>query len=465
MRLRKKYIGDRKFYGDILKLTIPIMVQNAISNFVGLLDNLMIGRLGTNALSGVSIANQMMFIYYLLLFGATAGAGIFTAQYHGMKDVDGVRETFRFKIILNLILSGIAAVIFIFFGSAFIGAFLHGEGLASDAAATLAIGREYLTVMIVSMLPHSISMAYSGTLRDTGETAAPMKASFVAVFVNLIGNFILIYGYLGFPALGARGAAIATVISRFVELAILILYTHRNSEKHPFITGAYRTLKIRPGMAGKYLVKSLPLILNETLWSGGTTFLNQSYSLKSLNAVAALNIESTLFNLLGVAFLAMGEGVGIMVGHTLGSGRIEKAKSDAVKYIAFTVFCGFICGILQVAISPFFPMLYNTSQEVRALATKFIIVFGCLMPVIAYAHPAYFIIRAGGRAFITFLFDSCFVWVVSVPTAYFLSRYTNINVVLMVAIVQALELPKACIGGIMVHSGIWARQIVKKENT
>ena len=294
MCLRERYIGDRKFYSDILKLTIPIMVQNAISNFVGLLDNLMIGRLGTNALSGVSIANQMMFIYYLLLFGATAGAGIFTAQYHGMKDVDGVRETFRFKIILNLILSGIAAVIFIFFGSAFIGAFLHGEGLASDAAATLAIGREYLTVMIVSMLPHSISMAYSGTLRDTGETAAPMQASFVAVFVNLIGNFILIYGYLGFPALGARGAAIATVISRFVELAILILYTHRNSEKHPFITGAYKTLKIRPGMAGKYLVKSLPLILNETLWSGGTTFLNQSYSLKSLNAVAACLVRVRL---------------------------------------------------------------------------------------------------------------------------------------------------------------------------
>ena len=465
MRLRERYIGDRKFYGDVLKLTIPIMVQNAISNFVGLLDNLMIGRLGTNALSGVSIANQMMFIYYLLLFGATAGAGIFTAQYHGMKDVNGVRETFRFKIILNLILSGISAVIFIFFGSSFIEAFLHGEGLASDAAATLGIGREYLTVMIVSMLPHSIAMAYSGTLRDTGETAAPMKASFIAVFVNLIGNFILIYGYMGFPALGARGAAIATVISRFFELAILILYTHRNSEKHPFITGAYKTLKVRPDMAGKYLVKSLPLILNETLWAGGTTFLNQSYSLKSLNAVAALNIESTLFNLLGVAFLAMGEGVGIMIGHTLGSGRIEKAKNDAVKYIAFTVFCGFICGILQVAISPFFPMLYNTSTEVRALATKFILVFGCLMPVVAYAHPAYFIIRAGGRAFITFLFDSCFVWVISVPTAYFLSRYTNINVVMMVAIVQALELPKACIGGIMVHSGIWARQIVKKENT
>jgi putative MATE family efflux protein len=458
-----RYIGDKKFYRDVLKLTVPIMVQNAISNFVSLLDNLMIGRLGTNALSGVSIANQMMFIYYLLLFGATAGAGIFTAQYHGMKNVEGVRETFRFKIVLNLFLSAIAAVIFVFFGSAFIGTFLHGEGLASDAANTLAIGRDYLSVMIVSMLPHSIAMAYSGTLRDTGETAAPMKASFVAVFVNLIGNFILIYGYLGFPAMGARGAAIATVISRFVELTILILHTHRNSARHTFIIGAYKTLRIRPGMTGKYFLKCLPLMLNETLWSAGTTFMNQSYSLRSLNAVAALNIDSTLFNLLGVAFIAMGEGVGIVIGHTLGSGQIKKAREDSLKLIAFSVFLGLVFGIIQIAVSPFFPMLYNTSPEVRSLATRFIVVFGCLMPVIAYAHASYFIIRAGGRAVITFLFDSCFMWVISVPTAYFLSRYTNINVILLVALVQALELPKACIGGIMVHSGIWARQIVKKS--
>ncbi|MCR4806782.1 MAG: MATE family efflux transporter [Lachnospiraceae bacterium] len=463
MLLRDRYIGDKEFYRNVLRLTIPIMVQNAISNFVGLLDNLMIGRLGTNALSGVSIANQMMFIYYLLLFGATAGAGIFTAQYHGMKNTEGVRETFRFKLVLNLFLSAISAVIFIFFGGSFISTFLHGEGLASDAAATLSIGMEYLGVMIVSMLPHSVSMAYSGTLRDTGETAAPMRASFIAVFVNLIGNFILIYGYLGMPAMGARGAAIATVISRFVELSILILHTHKNSAKHAFIIGAYKTLRVPADMIGKYTIRCLPLMLNETLWASGVTFMNQSYSVRSLDAVAALNIESTLFNLLGVAFLAMGEGVGIVIGHTLGSGDTAKARKDALKYIAFTVFCGFVFGLLQIAISPFFPMLYNTSPEVRALATRFIIVYGCLMPVIAYAHVSYFIIRAGGRTLITFLFDSCFVWVISVPTAYLLSRHTNINVIMLVALVQSLELPKACIGAAMVHSGIWAKQIVKKS--
>ena len=455
-----KYIGDRKFYYHALRLTIPIMVQNAISNFVGLLDNLMIGRLGTNALSGVSIANQIIFVYYLLIFGATAGVGIFTAQYHGIKDTDGVRQTFRFKLVINLLLTVIAVAVFFVFGKTLIGTFLHGEGTVSDAQETLVIGTGYMKLMLIGLFPCTVSMVYSSTLRETGETTVPMKASFAAVIINLVGNFVLIYGYFGMPAFGASGAAIATVISRFAELAILAVYTQRHSSIHAFIIGAFRNFEIPREMAWKYFIKSLPLMLNETLWAGGTTFMNQCYSLKSLNAVAALNIESTLWNLLGVAFLAMGEGVGIIIGHTLGSGEIKKAREDSIKLVAFTVFWGVIFGLVQILLSPFFPELYNTSQEVKDMARKLIVVFGCLMPVMAYAHASYFIIRAGGRVGITFLFDSCFVWVISVPTAFILSRFTRIDVIMLVAIVQSLELPKAVIGGIMVHSGIWAKQVV-----
>ncbi|MCR5509209.1 MAG: MATE family efflux transporter [Lachnospiraceae bacterium] len=459
-----KYIGSKDFYKYTLHLAVPIMVQNAISNFVGLLDNLMIGRLGTNALSGVSIANQLLFVYYLLIFGAIAGTGIFTAQYHGIKDVEGVRNTFRFKIVINILLTAGAVILFLLFGKTFIGAFLHGEGLKADAEETLRIGISYLKIMLIGIVPYSIACCYGGTLRETGETRAPMRASMAAVLVNLVGNFILIYGYFGLPALGARGAAIATVISRFVELVILASYTKRHSATHAFIVGAFKTLRIPAHLAGKFFVKSLPLMLNETLWASGVTFMNQSYSLKSLNAVAALNIESTLFNLLGVAFLAMGEGVGIIIGHTLGSGDIKKAKEDSIRLIAFTVFCGVIFGAVQVVLGPLFPRLYNTSPEVKKMAADLIMIYGCLMPVMAYAHASYFIIRAGGRSGITFLFDSCFVWVISVPTAYYLSRYTSLNVIVLVAIVQSLELPKAVIGGIMVHSGIWARQIVGKSS-
>ena len=288
-----------------------------------------------------------------------------------------------------------------------------------------------------------------------------MKASLAAVLVNLVGNFILIYGYFGLPAFGAEGAAIATVISRIVELTMLAVYTNRHSSVHTFIKGAYKHLFIPGDLAWKFFVKSLPLMCNEVLWAAGTAFLNQCYSYRSLSAVAAQNIQSTLWNLLGVAFIATGECVGIIIGQQLGKGDIEKAKGDSVRLLAFTVFLGLVFGLLQIALSPFFPMLYNTTQEIRTLASRLLMIMGVLMPVAAYAHASYFIIRAGGRVGITFLFDSCFTWLAYVPAAYFLSRYTDTGLVMMFAMVQSLELPKALIGALMVHSGIWAKNIVK----
>ena len=288
-----------------------------------------------------------------------------------------------------------------------------------------------------------------------------MIASIIAVFINLIGNYILIYGHLGLPAMGAIGAAIATVISRFVEVFVLIIYVKMHADAHPFIKGAFSSFYVPLYLVSKFTLKSLPLMANETLWSVGTTFLNQCYSYKSLNAVAALNIESTIWNLLGVAFLAMGDAVGIIVGQILGSGDIDKAKDYAYKLIAFTAFCGTIFAGIMLIVSPFFPLLYNTTHEVQALATKFIIIYALLMPIYSTTHGSYFTIRSGGQTGITFIFDSCFVWVITVPCAFILSRYTNVNVVYTVAIVQSLEIIKGIVGIFMVRSGIWAKNIVK----
>lgn len=456
----KKLIGTKQFYKSALALAAPIMIQNGISNFVSLLDNLMIGQVGTNALSGVAIANQLMFVYFLVIFGATAGVGIFTAQYYGCGDNDGVRYTFRFKLMLNTLLSILCIVILYFGAGDLVGMYLKGEGSPSDALETLKIGTSYMNIMLVGLIPVGIAFAYSGTLRDVGQTKVPMIASVIAIFVNLIGNFILIYGYFGLPALGADGAAIATVVSRFVELLVLVIYTWINSSKYPFIKGAFKTLKVPGRLAGKFVVKSLPLMLNETLWAVGQTFMNQCYSYRSLDAVAALNIESTIWNLLGVAFLAMGEAVGIIVGQILGKGELEEAKDTAIKLIVFTTICGTLFGVFMIGISPFFPLLYNTTDAVRSLATKFIFIYGVLMPQYAFTHGAYFTIRAGGRTGITMIFDSCFVWFISAPAAFIISRYTAVPVVTMVAVVQSLEIIKCIIGGVLVKSGIWAQSII-----
>lgn len=454
--------NDRSYIKTLLKIAIPMMVQNGISNFVNLLDNLMIGRVGTNALSGVAIANQYMFVFYLVIFGATAGVGIFTAQYKGKGDTEGIRYSFRFKLVFNTILSALCVLVFVLFSRRLINLFLLGEGDPADAAETLEIGVRYIRIILISLIPIGLTQAYGGTLRDLGNTKVPMFASVAAILVNLVGNWLLIYGHFGLPALGAEGAAIATVLSRFVELTILIVYTAKHPDIFPFIKGAFKQFSVPGKLAGRFILRALPLMANETLWSLGMTTINQCYSYRSLDAVAALNIESTIWNLMGVAFIAMGEAVGIMMGHILGSGELADAKKKAGTMRRVTVFCGLVCGLILAVISFFFPLLYNTSDEIRSLATVFILIAAANMPFCAYTHASYFIIRSGGNTLITVLFDSVFTWAIVVPLAAFMSYYTGISIILMVAIIRATEVVKCLIAYAFVKSGIWVRNIVNK---
>jgi len=454
--------NDRSYIKKLLLIAIPMMIQNGISNFVNLLDNLMIGRVGTNALSGVAIANQLIFVFFLVIFGATAGAGIFTAQYKGNGDNEGIRYTFRFKIVFNTFIAIICLVLYSVLSPFLINLFLLGEGDPADAAETLQIGIDYISIILISLIPIGLTQAYAGTLRDLGSTKVPMYASISAILVNLAGNWLLIYGNFGLPALGASGAAIATVISRFVELAILIIYTGRHSEQFPFIKGAFSHFSIPAKLVGKFVVKAIPLMFNEALWSLGMTVINQCYSYRSLDAVAAMNIQSTIWNVMGVAFIAMGEAVGIMMGHILGSGELEDAKYKAGRMRLVTVGCGIIFAALMACIAPFFPYLYNTSDHIRSLATGFILIAACAMPFVAYTHASYFIIRSGGNALITVLFDSIYTWCIAVASAFFMSRFTTLSVTWMLAIVNGLEVIKCLIAFVMVRSGIWIKNIVKE---
>ena len=445
----------------VLGIAVPMIIQNGLTNFVSLLDNLMIGRVGTNAISGVAIANQLIFVFWLLMFGATAGVGIFTAQYYGKGDTKGVRDTFRFKLIANTVLAVIAGVVYYLMAPVMVSWFLKGDGTPEDAAQTLQIGVSYINIIIASLVPIGLSYAYAGTLRDTGNTRVPMIASMVAIFVNLIGNAILIYGLFGLPALGANGAAIATVVSRYVELLVLMIYTGTHSAANPFIIGAFKSFRMPLKLVSQFILKALPLMANETLWSLGMTVLNQCYSYRSLDAVAAVNIESTLWNLLTVAFVATGEAVGIVVGQKLGAGDIETAKDYGLKMRDLTVFFGAVCGIIMMLLSPVFPLAYNTSDEVRSLAVILIFISGLVMPLMAFTHASYFIIRAGGNTLITFVFDCGYTWLIVVPLAYLLSRYTSVSVPVMMFSVQWAELIKCTVGEIMVRSGIWAKNIVQ----
>lgn len=458
----KRYIGDKNFYKMTLAVAIPIMIQNAITNFVGMLDNVMVGSVGTAQMSGVAIVNQLLFVFNLCVFGAVSGAGIFTAQFAGSRDNEGIRHTFRFKIFVCLLLTTVGMCVFVAGGENLIRLYLKGEGAAEDAELFLGYGKDYLQMMLWGLLPFALTNAYASTLRETGQTVVPMAAGIGAVCVNLVLNYVLIFGHLGAPAMGVRGAALATVISRYVELLIVAVWTHTHKEKEPFIEGAYRSLYIPRKLTRGIIRKGMPLLVNEALWASGMAVLNQCYSIRSLDVVAATNISSTIWNVFSVSFLAMGNAVGILMGQRLGAGEPEEKLRDVNrKLVAFSVAMCIFFGAGLAALSNVFPQIYKTTESVRSLASSFIIIGAIFMPFCAYTNAAYFTLRSGGKTLVTFLFDSCFVWCVCVPLAWCLSKFTALPIVPLYCICQATEVLKCFLGGYMLKKGAWIQNITK----
>ena len=402
----KKYFGDRKFYKMVLLLAIPIMIQNGITNFVNMLDNIMVGQLGTEAMSAVSIVNNLMFVFNLTVFGAISSAGIFTAQYHGLGDRNGIRNTFQFKLIIIAVTGVLGLAIFIFGKDLLIDMFLHESESAGDLTLTLDYARKYLMIMLIGLLPYALSQAYASTLRETEQTVVPMVASIVAVATNFVFNYVLIFGHFGAPALGVAGAAIATVISRFIELLILVIWTHKNAERCGFIIGAFRSFHIPRELVKKIVSKGLPLMFNEIFWSTAVTFVTQAYSTRGLDVVAALNISNTLNNLFNIVYIALGSSIAIVVGNLLGAGKLDEARDTDRKMITFSVLCSLGMAVILAIVAPFIPLMYKTTDAVRELATYMMWVIAAVMPFCAFCHASYFTLRSGGKVFVTFLFDS-----------------------------------------------------------
>ena len=456
----KKFFGDKKFYKMVLAVAIPIIVQNGISNFVNMLDNIMVGQVGTEQMSGVSIVNQLMFVFNLALFGAVSGPGIFTAQYVGQKNNEGVRYTIRFKLIMSVVLSVLGVSIFILFKDNLIMMFLHDNNEGLDLTRTLGYAKEYLMAMLFGLFPFAITCSYASTLRESGETNVPMVAGLIAVGVNLVFNYILIFGHFGAPKLGVVGAAVATVISRFVELFIVVFWTHKHKERAAFAVGLYKGFHIPGQLSKKIIITGFPLFINEFFWSLGMSMVTQCYSMRGLEVIAAFNISNTIVNLFNVVLISMGSVVAIIIGQQLGSGDTEAVVDTDRNLINLGVLSSAVLGIILIIMAPLFPRFYNTTDSIRNLSVELMRVAAIFMPVGSYLNCAYFTIRSGGKTFITFLFDSAYLWVICWPIAFVLSRYTGMTIIPMYITILSLDFIEVVIGAILLKKRIWIKSLV-----
>ena len=462
----KKYVGDRAFYKQLVSVVLPIMIQNAITTFVGLLDNIMVGKTGTDPMTGVSIANQLVFVFNILIFGAISGAGIFTAQFHGSGDSEGVRQTMRFKLMICTVISALGICVFSLFRNNLISLYISGNASVGDPAATLGFGSDYLRVMLFGLIPFAITQAYAGTLRETGETVLPMAAGVAAVLVNLSLNWVLIFGHLGAPALGAVGAAIATVISRYAELLIVVVWTHTHADKNPFAKGLYRSAYIPKSVIRQIFVKGTPLFLNEAFWSFGIAAVTTCYSYRGLEVISANNISVTVMNLFNVTFLSLGSAISIIIGQELGSGNTENAVDKDRKLLFISFASGVVTGIVMALVSPVFPQFYNTEPEIKHLATLFILAVAAGMPVQSFLNACYFTLRSGGKTVITFIFDSGAIWAINFPLVYILTHYVpGMHVALIMLCEQMSGLIRCAIGLVLVKRKTWVNNLTVMGET
>lgn len=459
MKIRKIF-GDKAFYRMVLAIAVPVMVQSGITQFVSLLDNLMVGRIGTEEFGGVAIANQLIFVFNLCIFGGLSGAGIFSAQFSGKNDVDGMRHVLRFKLYFVIAASVLGILILHFFGSPLISLFLHEGSEEGDLVKTLNFGLDYLKIMLIGLPLYAVSQCYASSLKETGETFIPMIGSGTAVLVNLAFNYILIFGKFGFPVMGVKGAAIATVLSRVVELAIIAIWAHMHTKRFGFFSKLYSSFRVPKALTFDIIKKGSPLMFNELLWSMGMSTLTACYSMRGLATVNALNISSTVSNLFNVVFMAIGSSIAIIVGNLLGAGKFEEARDTDRKIITMSVLGCFIFGSLLAVSAKYIPNLYETTDEVKSLATSFLLICAVSMPFNAFTHGCYFTLRSGGQTKITMAFDSCFVWVICIPLAYCLANFTSIPIIPMFIICTATELIKCVIGYFFVKSDRWVKNIV-----
>ena len=260
--------------------------------------------------------------------------------------------------------------------------------------------------------------------------------------------------------MGVKGAAIATVVSRYVEMFMLIVITHVKKSKYPSFVGVYRTAKIPLSLCSEMFKKGAPLLINEFLWALGMAVLLQCYSVHGLESVAAANIASTALNLFNVVCMSIGSAVAIILGQHLGANEIDEAKSAIWKLYTVSLLSCLVMGTALVACSGIIPQFYEASDKTRELAHSMLQIVGYTMPIFALMHSMYFTLRSGGKTIITFLFDCAFTWGVVIPFAAVAVNFTQMPILTLYLCVQLLDLLKCIVGFIFIKKGVWINRLV-----
>ena len=444
--------GQNDFYKSLFAISIPIMVQNLVSSLVSILSTMMIGRLGTAEIAGVGLGNQIFQLFNLTVFGISSGGTIFTAQFWGKRDIPGIRKNLGLCLILNL---GISIVFTL-------GALIIPDKLISiytNDPLAIKAGADFLYCLSSGFIPFAVSMVFMLTLRSVEKIRLTIYAAVISLAVNTLLNFPLILGMGSFTGLGVSGAGIAVSVSRYVEMLILVIgvYVFR----YPPAAKLKELFAFNAAYAGHYLRISVPVIINESIWSLGITIQNLILARSSTDAIAAYNITGTISNLTWVVFIGLGHGVAVLIGKKIGEGREQEAREYASRITRFGVLMslGVIC--ILIPLSKILLLYFNISEAALYSASLMIIILSFSYPLKAFSMCMIIgVCRAGGDTVFSAFYDLAPLWLISLPlgVAAAFAFHAPPHIIYLFLLME--EPFKMAIGVWRLKTGKWLRNVV-----
>ncbi|MFT9495437.1 MATE family efflux transporter [Anaerosolibacter sp.] len=451
--MKHMHLKDRNFYKTMMAIALPISFQNLISSSLNMVDTVMIGRLGETQIAAVGLANQLFFLFILLMFGINSGCAIFTAQFWGKRDIANIRR------VLGLALVSGGSLSLVFASAAF---FIpqHILRLFTMDAVVVDLGSQYLKIISFSYLITTISFAYAFASRSIGQAKLPMVVSAISLLTNTLLNYLLIFGNFGFPAMGVRGAALATVIARSVEMIFLLSIIYKQGD---VLAGKIRELlDFGFDFVKRIYQTAIPVILNEGIWALGMTMYSVAYARISTDAVASIQIANTIQNIFMVVAMGLGNSCAVMLGNEIGAGHKEKAITYGNTFILLGTLLGAAIGGLLALVAPFILQFFNVSQSVYESAYWILMVMGFTMAIRIFNTILIIgIFRSGGDTKFSLYLEMGSVWLIGVPLAFLGALVWHLPVYWVYGLISIEELLKAVLGFPRVLSKKWVRNVVE----
>lgn len=442
---------DREYFSRLVRIGLPIALQQFVMSSLNWISMALIGQLGDESVAAVGLGNQIYFLFNLLIFGISSGSAMFTAQLWGKQDVPNIRRVLS----LCLLLGGAASLLFMGIS---IFAPEQALGIYSEDPKVIALGSEYLRIFGWSFLFTGVTFSFAGVLRSTGDVKTPLVNSLVALSFSTLLSYGLVLGNFGLPALGVRGAAYAILVARILECLALLAITYLR--RSPAAVSLADVASLSFAFARKILVPILPVVLNEVFWSLGVTTYSVVYAHIDTDAIAAMNIVSTIDSVATVVFMGIAHACAVLVGNWIGANDFRQAHRYAGRSLTLCMAGGVLMGGLILIVSPWVLSLYKVSPQALFNARNVLLIVAGFMWIRA-ANMTLFIgvFRSGGDTRFAFMLDAVIIWVLGVPLAVMGAFLFHLPVYWVYLLVMAEEVAKFTLGMYRYFSRKWIHNL------